>query len=127
MPLRCPMLRLERKALTPPIDVGASYEPGLDRLFKQGSMASPPPVSVDHRRCGSYGSNRPVAAIRSSLSRSDGEVAARSADGGAIMRRRGPSTIRFADGSPPHRYATGRIWVSANDRKLPYLSSPSRT
>ena len=55
------------------------------------------------------GNLRPVADIRSSLSRSDGEVAARRADGGAMARLRGPSTTRFAGGPPPHGCATGRI------------------
>src|SRR3546814_12786546 len=47
--------------------------------------------------------------FQSSLSRSDGEVAARSADGGAMARGRCPSTIACGDGPPPHRFATGRM------------------
>ena len=49
----------------------------------------------------------------SSLWRSHGEVAARSADGGAMARRPGPSTIRFVNGPPPHACRTGRIKTCA--------------
>src|SRR3546814_18800707 len=61
---------------------------------------------------GGYGRN-----IRSSLSRSDGEVAARSVDGGAMTRRCCPSTIRIADGPPPHGFAAGRKIGSASHRE----------
>src|SRR3546814_4814717 len=58
--------------------------------------------------------------FQSSLSRSDGEVAARSADGGAMARGRCPSTIACGDGPPPHRFATGRI-----GRQPPAVFRPS--
>src|SRR3546814_8095064 len=63
------------------------------------------------------GRKRPEADIRSSLSRSDGEVAARSADGGAMTRRRRPSTTPYGRGPPPHGFAAGRIWMSAHHPK----------
>src|SRR3546814_8579893 len=63
------------------------------------------------------GRKRPEADIRSSLSRSDGEVAARSADGGAMTRRRRPSTTPYGRGPPPHGFAAGRIWMSAQHPK----------
>ncbi len=47
---------------------------------------------------------------KSSLWRSHGEVAAAEPlTEGLCRNRRGPSTIYFADGPPPHRFATGRI------------------
>ena len=49
------------------------------------------------------------AAGESSLWRSHGEVeAAQPLTEGLWRRRRGPSTIDFADGPPPHRCAAGR-------------------
>jgi len=51
-----------------------------------------------------------MVAYISSLWRSHGEVAAaQPLTEGQWRWRRGPSTIRFADGPPPHRFATGRI------------------
>src|SRR3546814_4931606 len=44
----------------------------------------------------------PYTTLFRSLSRSDGEVAARSVDGGAMTRRRRPST-------PPYGFAAGRM------------------
>ena len=53
-----------------------------------------------------------VAVDRSSLWRSHGEVAAaRPLTEGLWRDVAGPSTIRFANGPPPHGFATGRIRV----------------
>ena len=68
--------------------------------------------------------------LKSSLSRSDGEVAAakRLTEGptpSGVAKPFGPFTIRLANGPPPHGFATGRIFTSACARKPTFQRLPA--
>src|SRR3546814_13443341 len=52
-------------------------------------------------------------------------VAARSTDGGAMTRRRRPSTTPYGRGPPPHGFAAGRIFLrqlTTQNRRLRLLT-----